>query len=64
MARALAFSATIAVSLLAVSGAGGSGTQTPRAGGTVVFGELTRALLPQPTARALLRTGRGARPST
>ena len=37
MARALA--AAIAVSLLAVSGAGGSGVQTPRVvGGTVVFG--------------------------
>ena len=38
MARALA--AAIAVSLLAVSGAGGSHAQTPRVGGTVVVGLL------------------------
>ena len=38
MARALA--AAIAVSLLAVSGAGGAGVQTPKRGGTVVFGNL------------------------
>ncbi|MBA3562013.1 MAG: hypothetical protein H0W35_04745 [Actinobacteria bacterium] len=38
MARALA--AAIVVSLLAVSGAGGAGAQTPRVGGTVVFGLL------------------------
>ncbi|HLG08306.1 MAG TPA: ABC transporter substrate-binding protein [Gaiellaceae bacterium] len=36
MARALA--AAIAVSLLAVSGAGGAGTQTPKRGGTIVIG--------------------------
>ena len=36
MARALA--AAIVVSLLAVSGAGGAGTQTPKRGGTVVIG--------------------------
>ena len=36
MARALA--AALAVSLLAVSGAGGSGAQVPRVGGTLVFG--------------------------
>ena len=38
MARALA--AAIAVSLLAVSGAGGSDAQAPRRGGTIVFGGL------------------------
>ena len=38
MARALA--AALAVSLLAVSGAGGADAQTPRVGGTVVFGNL------------------------
>ena len=37
MARALA--AAIVVSLLAVSGAGGAGAQTPRKGGTVVFAQ-------------------------
>ena len=37
---ALALTATIAVSLLAVSGAGGAGVQTPRFGGTVRFGNL------------------------
>jgi peptide/nickel transport system substrate-binding protein len=36
VARALA--AAIAVSLLAVSGAGGAGAQTPRKGGTVIYG--------------------------
>jgi ABC-type transport system substrate-binding protein len=36
VARALA--AAIVVFLLAVSGAGGTGTQTPRVGGTLVFG--------------------------
>ena len=36
MARALALVAAIAVSLLAVSGAGGAGAQTPKRGGTVV----------------------------
>ena len=36
MARALA--AAIVVSLLFVSAAGGAGAQTPRVGGTVVFG--------------------------
>ena len=34
----VALAAAIAVSLLAVSGAGGSGVQTPKRGGTVVFG--------------------------
>jgi len=36
VARALALAAAIVVSLLAVSGAGGAGTQTPKRGGTVV----------------------------
>ena len=36
MARPLALAAAIAVSLLAVSGAGGAGAQTPKRGGTVV----------------------------
>ncbi len=40
MARGLALAAAIAVSLLAVSGAGGAGAQTPRVGGTVAFGPL------------------------
>ena len=34
---ALALAAAVAVSLLAVSGAGGSGAQTPKRGGTVVI---------------------------
>ena len=38
MARPLALATTVAVSLLAVSGAGGAGAQTPKRGGTVVFG--------------------------
>ena len=38
--RFAAATAAIVVSLLAVSGAGGSGAQTPRVGGTVVFGPL------------------------
>ena len=37
MARSLAVAAALAVSLLAVSGAGGSPAQTPRLGGTVVY---------------------------
>ena len=49
MARALA--AAIAVSLLAVSGAGGAGAQTPKRGGTVVVSNVTapclNALLPK-----------------
>jgi len=36
VARALA--AAIVVSLLVLSGAGGAGAQTPKVGGTVVFG--------------------------
>jgi len=40
VARALAAAAAIVVSLLAVSGAGGSGAQTPKRGGTVVVGTL------------------------
>ena len=39
MARALA--AAIVVSLLAVSGAGGAGAQTPKRGGTVAFGPIS-----------------------
>ncbi len=38
MARARALAAALAASLLAVSGAGGSGAQAPRVGGTLVFG--------------------------
>ena len=38
MARGVATLAAIAVSLLAVSGAGGADAQTPKRGGTVVFG--------------------------
>ena len=37
MARPLALAAAIAVSLLAVSGAGGAGAQTPKRGGTVII---------------------------
>jgi ABC-type transport system substrate-binding protein len=37
VARSLAVAAALAVSLLAVSGAGGAGAQTPRVGGTVFF---------------------------
>ena len=39
VARPLAFAAALAVSLLAVSGAGGAGAQTPKRGGTVVFAQ-------------------------
>ena len=38
MARGLALAAAIVVSLLAVSGSGGAGAQTPKSGGVVVFG--------------------------
>ncbi len=38
MARATAVAAALAAGLLAVSGAGGSAAQTPRVGGTVVYG--------------------------
>ncbi len=41
MARGLAILAAIVVSLLAVSGAGGAGTQTPGRGGTLVIGTRT-----------------------
>ncbi|MGH3136007.1 MAG: ABC transporter substrate-binding protein, partial [Gaiellaceae bacterium] len=41
MARALALAAALAVSLLAVSGAGGAVTQTPKRGGTLVIGTRT-----------------------
>ena len=48
MARGGALAAALAVSLLAVSGAGGSGAQTPKRGGTVVFGPVSepRCLYP------------------
>ncbi len=42
MARALALAAAIAVSLLAVSGAGGASAQTPKRGGTLLFGSSSR----------------------
>ena len=38
MARGAALAAAVAVALLAVSGAGGADVQTPKRGGTVVFG--------------------------
>jgi len=41
VARPLALGAAIAVSLLAVSGAGGAGAQTPKRGGTLVIGTRT-----------------------
>ncbi len=41
MARGVALAAAIAVSLLAVSGAGGAPAQTPKRGGTVVVGTTT-----------------------
>jgi peptide/nickel transport system substrate-binding protein len=40
VARGVALLAAVAVSLLAVSGAGGSGVQTPKRGGTLVMGTL------------------------
>ena len=40
MARGLALTAALAVSLLAVSGASGTATQTPRKGGTAVFAQV------------------------
>ena len=39
MARGAALAAALAVSLLAVSGAGGAGAQTPKRGGTLVFAQ-------------------------
>ncbi len=56
VARALA--AAIAVSLLAVSGAGGADAQTPKRGGTVVFGRSFEPAMHQPAgadAAALIR---------
>ncbi len=49
VARPLALVAAVAVSLLAVSGAGGAGAQTPKRGGTVVIAQApaTRARLSQ-----------------
>ncbi|MBA2641592.1 MAG: peptide ABC transporter substrate-binding protein [Actinobacteria bacterium] len=41
MARGVALTAAIVGSLLAVSGAGGAGAQTPQRGGTVVFGPIS-----------------------
>ncbi len=50
MARALALAAAIAVSLLAVSGAGGASAQTPKRGGTLVF----RLIGPEPACLNVL----------
>ena len=47
VARGLALAAALAVSLLAVSGAGGAGEQTPKRGGTVVIGRRVRARVSQ-----------------
>jgi ABC-type transport system substrate-binding protein len=59
VARALA--AAIVVSLLAVSGAGGSSAQTPRKGGTAVFG----APFPEPAClNVLLARCSGGGPAT
>jgi peptide/nickel transport system substrate-binding protein len=55
VARALA--AAIAVALLAVSGAGGSGMQTPKRGGAVVFGPVAESACLNP-----LRAGCGVGP--
>ena len=55
MARGVALAAAIAVSLLAVSGAGGAPAQTPKRGGTVVVpGRFRngRAGLPEPVRGA------------
>ena len=41
MVRPIALTTAIAVSLLAVSGAGGAGAQTPKRGGTLVYAQLT-----------------------
>ena len=50
MARAVAFVTAVAVSLLAVSGAGGAGAQTPKRGGTLVI----RVLGPEPACLNVL----------
>jgi peptide/nickel transport system substrate-binding protein len=55
VARPLALAAAIAVSLLAVSGAGGAGAQTPKRGGTLVF----RLLGPEPACLNVLLTSCG-----
>ncbi len=57
VARGVALAAAIAVSLLAVSGAGGSGTQTPRVGGTIVFGELPEPVCLNPLLARCLQAG-------
>ena len=54
MIRPIALATAIAVSLLAVSGAGGAPAQTPKRGGTVVFRMIgIRACLSQRPAREL-----------
>ena len=50
VARAVALAAAVAVSLLAVSGAGGAGAQTPKRGGTLVI----RVLGPEPACLNVL----------
>jgi peptide/nickel transport system substrate-binding protein len=60
VARALALTAAIAVSLLAVSGAGGADAQTPKRGGTVVVG---RAAGTEPACLNLLIERCGVQPA-
>jgi peptide/nickel transport system substrate-binding protein len=48
VARVGALAAALAVSLLAVAGAAGSGAQTPQVGGTLVFGALAGGPLREP----------------
>src|SRR5688572_165826 len=48
MVRAMALTAAIAVSLHAVSGAGGAGAQTPKRGGTLVLGAPATPLFQEP----------------
>ncbi len=58
MARGAALAAALVVSLLAVSGAGGSGAQTPSVAGRSSSEGRRRARLPQPTASRALRDRR------
>ena len=57
MARGVAILAAIAVSLLAVSGAGGAGAQTPKRGGTVVVGPLSEPKCLSPLLEATCAGG-------
>jgi peptide/nickel transport system substrate-binding protein len=57
VARGVALLAAVAVSLLAVSGAGGADAQTPKRGGTVIFGPLPEPACLNPLLARCLRPG-------